>query len=169
MPISSHRFSTLSSTMANESIYYVFSRRIPCLRESEDQINHFVLPGELTCPLTELSQQDRLIDSQIYLKVLNQREVQIVVQHAHLCSSSPLLLASLLRVSVCSNLSACKCEPNLPSRMLINSPSISALTRSVLHKCSTPLTSAHATSHRPLGAHLVSPSSLPSPSDRNRC
>jgi len=111
---SPHQLFTLSSTMADESVYYVFSKRVPCLRESKDQMCRFSLSDELTCPSTELSQQDRLIDSQTYLKVLNRKEIQIVVQHAHLCSCTMLLLASLLRVSVYSNLpraSACLTSP----------------------------------------------------------
>ena len=84
----------------DESIYYMISSRILCLRESKVYVYHSIPPA-LTHPSTELEQRDRLIDSQIYLKVLNQREVRTVIQlYDHSCPSATLLLASLLRVSV---------------------------------------------------------------------
>jgi hypothetical protein len=90
----------ISSKMADESIYYMFSCRIPCLRESKISMYHFIAP-DLTRHPIELQQQDRLVDSQVYLKVLNWREVRTTIQHIlRPCPSATLLLASLLRVRV---------------------------------------------------------------------
>lgn len=58
------------------------------------------IPGLKRHP-TELQQRDRLIDSRIYLNILNRSEVRVVVQpNDHPCPSAILLLASLLRVRV---------------------------------------------------------------------
>lgn len=86
--------------MADESIYHMFSCCVSCLQESKHQIYHFTM-SQLTHHLTELQQRDRLFDSQVYLKVLDWREIWVIVQHnPEPCSSAILLLASLLQVSI---------------------------------------------------------------------
>ncbi|KAF9777380.1 hypothetical protein BJ322DRAFT_1059306 [Thelephora terrestris] len=71
---------TPSFKMADASIFYMFSSRTPYLGE-------------------KLQQRDRLIDSQVYLKIINRKEVRTVVNRVgpNPCSSTTLLLASLLR------------------------------------------------------------------------
>ena len=83
------------------------------------------------CYLAELRQRDRLIDSQVYLKVLNWREVHVVAQNDgdFACPSATLLLASILRVSIIPNPSHTYI-PNLPSHMPTASPFISTSTLS---------------------------------------
>lgn len=89
--------------MADEAIYYMLSRRIPCLQESKPAL--IALPCPLIYLSTELQQRDRLLDRQIYLNVLNRKEVQATVLYnldPH--GSTVLLLAALLRVSHCFGL-----------------------------------------------------------------
>ena len=160
---------TLFSKMADESIYYMFSRRIPHLRESKICACHFDVITKLTFHSPELQQRDRLIDSQIYLKVLDCREVRVVVRGSgHPCASAALLLASLLRVSVTRNLRYRR-APNFPSQTPTGSPWSSISTPSNLHTYSTHSTSHHATSHHPLETRSPSTSSSRSVFNQSQC
>ena len=110
-PISSPDLSLLHSpaafavppNMADEAIYYMLSRRIPCLQESKLAL--ITLPRLLMCLSTELQQRDRLLDRQVYLNILNRKEVRAtVLYNLHPQDSIILLLAALLRVSNCFRL-----------------------------------------------------------------
>lgn len=123
----------------------------------------------MTCYLAELRQRDRLIDSQVYLKVLNWREVHVVAQNDgdFACPSATLLLASILRVSIIPNPSHTYI-PNLPSHMPTASPFISTSTLSTTHVYSIPLISHRADSRRPPEIHSASMSSSRSLSSQNQ-
>ena len=69
-----------------------------CMKVGLHFLPHLAL---LTHHLKELQQRDRLLDSQVYLDVLNLREIRTVIQHnPRPRTSAVLLLAALLRVSI---------------------------------------------------------------------
>ena len=158
----------LSSKMADESIYYILSRCVLCLRESKSRKILSIICS-LTHRLTELQQQDRLFDSQVYLDVLNRTEVRTVVQHnTQPCFSAILLLASLLRVSFRLRFSRTYNTSNFPSHMSTSIPFSFGPTPLSVCACSIRSISRYASSRRPLETCTASTSSSHSQSSQGQ-
>lgn len=152
--------------MANEEIYYMFSRRTPSLQQSEPTL---IPPSYLLMYFsTELRQQDRLLDRLVYLNVLNIREIRLTLLHnPRPRTSAILLLAALLRVSDCFG-STYLSISYLPSRIPIDSPSIFVLILSTLHGYFMLSILGRACSHHLLEMHSASMFSLRFPSAQDR-
>ena len=91
--------------MSNEAIFYRFSDHILCIDSSKKKLPPLPLPNAIS--FSELSQQDRLLDSEVYLDIVDRDEIKMVIRLAERpCPFAVLCVAALLRVR-CYSLLTC--------------------------------------------------------------